>query len=94
MADYTLFIGKAPAIMSSLMTDFGFDATQAAAVLGNIGHECAGFQLMQEVNPIGGGRGGYGWCQWTGPRRRQFQILCGNKRLVAEFRCGELWVVG
>ena len=32
-----------------------------------------GFQSLQEVKPIRGGEGGWGWCQWTGPRRRAFE---------------------
>ena len=68
-----LFRSKAPRIMHDLMRDLGLTSVQAAAILGNIGHECAGFTLLQEKNPIRGGRGGWGWCQWTGPRRRDFE---------------------
>src|SRR4029079_7057606 len=27
------------------------------------------------------GRGGYGWCQWTGPRRKEFFDWCKKHRL-------------
>ena len=64
-----LFCSKAPVIMHKLIGDLGLTAVQAAGILGNIGHECAGFKLLQEQKPIRGGRGGWGWCQWTGPRR-------------------------
>ena len=30
-------------------------------------------QAVQEKNPLGGGRGGFGWAQWTGPRRVAFE---------------------
>lgn len=80
MARYTLFNAKAPTVMRNLMRDFGFTLTQAAGILGNIGHECAGFTQLQERNPHGG-RGGYGWCQWTGPRRRNFESWCAEHRL-------------
>lgn len=68
-----LFQSKAPRIMHDLMRDLGLTSVQAAGILGNIGHECAGFNLLQEQKPIRGGRGGWGWCQWTGPRRSDFE---------------------
>jgi hypothetical protein len=76
-----LFVVKAPRVMEKLIADFGLRLFQAAGVLGNIGHECAGFQLMQEVKPIGGGRGGFGWCQWTNTRRNEFEDLCKTRGL-------------
>ncbi len=66
------FTQKAPGIMRRLMEDFGFTREQAAGIVGNLGHESAGFNVMQERNPVAG-RGGYGWAQWTGPRRRAFE---------------------
>ncbi len=80
MANYRLFIAKAPGIMSDLKRDFAFSTIQAAAILGNLGHECNGFQSMQEIHPVAG-RGGYGWSQWTGPRRRAFEAWCDDQRL-------------
>jgi len=74
---FGLFRQKAPGIMQDLMDDFGLTLDQAAGVLGNIGHECAGFRTMQEIKPIvPGSKGGWGWCQWTGPRRRAFEAWC------------------
>lgn len=80
MSDYRLFISKAPQVMRHLVDDFDFTAVQAAAILGNVGHECAGFKLMQERRPVSG-RGGYGWCQWTGPRRRAFEAWVAENGL-------------
>jgi hypothetical protein len=81
MAD-TLFNSKAPGIMKMLMDDFLMTKEDAAAILGNIGTECAGFQKMQEERPtIVGSRGGFGWCQWTGPRRLQFEAYCARNKL-------------
>lgn len=71
-----LFLLKAPRIMEKLIDDFDIKDFQAAGILGNIGLECDGFRLMQEVKPIGGGRGGFGWCQWTGDRRGLFEAFC------------------
>jgi Phage tail lysozyme len=70
---YGLFRQKAPAIMRDLMRDLGLSETQAAGILGNIGWECGGFKQLQEQNPVMGGRGGLGWCQWTASRRAEFE---------------------
>jgi Phage tail lysozyme len=73
----TLFEQKAPAIMRKLMGDFDLDLESAAAILGNLGHESGGFRFLQEKKPlVPGSRGGYGWAQWTGPRRRQYEAYC------------------
>jgi hypothetical protein len=72
MASDALFRQKAPGIMNLLMADFALDLESAAAILGNLGHESGGFNSMQEGKPLSG-RGGYGWAQWTGPRRDQFE---------------------
>lgn len=81
MVDTSLFRAKAPVYMRKLMAEpFGFSVDDATAVFGNIGHECAGFTLMQEVKPtVPGSAGGYGWAQWTGPRRREFEAWCKRK---------------
>ena len=70
---YGLFRQKAPRIMRELVRDLGLSATQAAGILGNIGWECGGFKQLQEQNPVMGGRGGLGWCQWTASRRIDFE---------------------
>ena len=59
--------------MTDLIRDFKLLETQAAGIVGNAGHESGGFELQQELNPIGGGRGGLGDFQWTGPRRVAFE---------------------
>jgi hypothetical protein len=80
---FGLFRRKAPGIMQDLMNDFGLTLDQAAGVLGNLGHECAGFRKLQEVSPaISGSRGGWGWPQWTGPRRRAFEAWCKTDGIV------------
>lgn len=73
------FAAKAPTIMAKLMSDFGLNDVQAAAILGNIGHECAGFRHMQEIAPLQGGRGGLGWCQWTASRRVSFEKFLAKR---------------
>jgi hypothetical protein len=72
-----IFAAKAPGIMRSLMADFTLDVESAAAVLGNLGHESGGFRFLQEKKPlVPGSAGGYGWAQWTGPRRRSYEAYC------------------
>lgn len=78
----TTFNQKAPGIMRRLMQDFGLTKEQAAGIVGNLGHESTGFSELQEKNPlIPGSRGGYGWAQWTGPRRRAFEAWAAEKGL-------------
>lgn len=77
-----LFNSKAPWIMNLLRADFDLSIEEAAAILGNIGHECGGFKLFQEQKPlVPGSRGGFGWCQWTGPRRVAFENYCKRNGL-------------
>lgn len=74
-----LFREKVPGLMRRFMADFACSKEDAAAVFGNAGHECAGFTKLQEIKPtIAGSRGGYGWFQWTGPRRKQFEAYCAR----------------
>ena len=72
---------KSVGIMSNLMKDFGLTKEQAAGIVGNLGHECGGLSEMQERNPVGGGRGGLGWAQWTGERRVAFESYCKQQGL-------------
>jgi hypothetical protein len=78
-----LFRAKAPVVMRDLMRDFPtLKVEDAAAITGNLGHECAGFTKLQEVSPtVKGSRGGYGWPQWTGPRRRAYEAWCKAQKL-------------
>lgn len=76
------FNSKAPGIMAKLRGDFPFTADDAAALVGNLGHESLGFTKLQEMKPtIKGSRGGWGWAQWTGPRRRAFEAYCKRNKL-------------
>lgn len=69
------FVTIAPKIMSRLLDDFAeLNEMHAAAILGNLGHEYAGFTSMEEVASVGdGGRTGLGWAQWTNTRRNEFE---------------------
>lgn len=78
----TLFASLAPRIMRSLMGDFKITMTDAAAIVGNLGHESGGFKFLQEKKPlVPGSAGGYGWAQWTGPRRRAYEAHCAARKL-------------
>lgn len=72
------FKPRAVWLMAMLMKDFPkWGITDAAADAGNAGHESAGFTLLQEIKPVvPGSRGGYGWYQWTGPRRLEYEAYC------------------
>lgn len=69
-------------LLGDLMSDFGLTRTQAAGFVGNLHHESAGFGSLQEINPtIEGSRGGYGYAQWTGPRRREYEAWSNSHGL-------------
>ena len=71
------FRGIAPPYMQKFMDDFSLGIDDAAAVFGNLGHESLGFTTLQEMKPlVPGSLGGYGWAQWTGPRRREYEAYC------------------
>lgn len=69
-----------PRLAARLVEDFGLTRLDCAALIGNLGHECEGFTTLQERKPVvKGSRGGYGWAQWTGPRRLQYEAWCARK---------------
>jgi hypothetical protein len=75
-----VFAEKSPKIMADLMAEFEIDKVMAAGILGNIGVESGGFRYYHEIGQPEG-KGGYGWCQWTGPRRKSFFAFCDGKKL-------------
>jgi hypothetical protein len=78
----TLFQSLAPRIMRGLIRDLSISLTDAAAIVGNLGHESGGFRFLQEKKPlVPGSAGGYGWAQWTGPRRRAYEAYCAKNKL-------------
>ena len=77
-----LFQQKVGYIRPKLLADFGFSLKDADAIIGNLAHETGGFEFFQELSPtVKGSRGGWGWAQWTGPRRRQFEAYCKRNDL-------------
>lgn len=78
----TYFKSVVPPYMKKFMEDFDCDEIDAAAVFGNLGHESGGFKSLQEKKPlVPGSRGGYGWAQWTGPRRVRYEKFCRDRNL-------------
>lgn len=76
------FRAKAPALMTRVIREFQFSVDDAAAIAGNGGHESRGFTAFQEEKPtVAGSRGGWGWFQWTGPRRRQFEAFADGFKM-------------
>ncbi|WP_050577647.1 phage tail tip lysozyme [Sinorhizobium arboris] len=76
-----LFDRKAAGIIEELMADFAMTDFQACGVLGNVGHECDGFRHFQEIG-VPAPNGGWGWCQWTGPRRRAFEAWASERKFA------------
>lgn len=75
------FRGMAGEVMQRLQRDVpGYSKEDYAAALGNLGHESMGFTAYQEGRPRSG-RGGAGWAQWTGPRRRAFEAWAAKRGL-------------
>lgn len=68
----TSFTEKAGWVTNQLMKDFGLTKNQAAGITGNLGFESGGLNYTQEGAPLSG-RGGIGWAQWTGDRRKAFE---------------------
>ena len=62
-------------VVQRLEKDLNLTLEEAAGIVGNLGFESAGFTAFQEKSPISG-RGGWGWAQWTGPRRVAFEQWC------------------
>lgn len=70
----TDFATLAASLIPRLAQDLGVSPAQAAGIIGQLGYESAGLQAINERNPVvPGSRGGFGWAQWTGPRRVAFE---------------------
>jgi Phage tail lysozyme len=75
----TKFTDTCPGVMRTLMNKFTLPDYQAAAIMGNLGHESNGLATLREIGQPEG-RGGYGWGQWTGSRRDSFlRFAAANK---------------
>ena len=68
-------------LMQELQSEFGLQPHQAAGLVGNLAYETGGFKADAEGRPLAG-RGGYGYAQWTGPRRRAFEAFAAQRGLA------------
>lgn len=68
------FDNLAPRMVADLMRELNITAEQGAGIVGNGGAE-SGLLAIQEKKPSSG-RGGFGYFQWTGPRRVAFEAWC------------------
>ena len=64
------------ALTQHMMQTYGLTREQATGAVGTMGYESGNFKTLQEMpskyNNFGQNPGGYGYAQWTGPRRTQF----------------------
>ncbi len=67
-------------VVAALVKEFGLTPEQAAGIVGNLGFESEGFETLQERGQTPPS-GGWGWAQWTGPRRRSFEAWCATHNL-------------
>lgn len=69
-------------LVGDLEEALGISQVQAAAIVGNLAHETSDFKFMQELEPVvKGSRGGYGFAQWTGSRRKDFESWASENDL-------------
>src|SRR3954469_6251145 len=67
----TAFENLAARMVTDLIRELNLPPEQAAGIVGNGAAE-SGLRAIQEKNPTSG-RGGWGFFQWTGPRRTAFE---------------------
>ncbi|HEY5970707.1 MAG TPA: phage tail tip lysozyme, partial [Pseudoxanthomonas sp.] len=63
-------------LKADLMKDFKISDIAAGGIVASLAAESGGFKIMQEIGSERYGpnaRGGYGYAQWTGPRRTEFE---------------------
>ena len=80
----TAFENLAPRVIGDLIRDLHLTAEQAAGIVGNAAAE-SGLLAINEKRPtVPGSRGGYGWFQWTGGRRRSFEDWADKQGLARD----------
>jgi TP901 family phage tail tape measure protein len=63
--------GNANTLTEHMMSTYGLTREQAVGAVGTMGYESGNFKQLQEMGHSGTGSG-YGYAQWTGPRRTAF----------------------
>jgi hypothetical protein len=64
---------RAAALTSQLAKDLNLTPAQAAGIVGNLGYESGGLNPAAHEKGQPADKGGVGFAQWTGPRRREFE---------------------
>lgn len=59
-------------LLGDLQADLDLEEFQAAAIVGNLAHETGNFRHLKEIQGLG-----YGYSQWSGPRRAEFFAFAG-----------------
>lgn len=73
--------GRVGAVNAGLGKDLGLTPAQAAGISSHLVAE-SGLQGVNERHPlVGGSRGGLGWAQWTGSRRKDFEQWAASHHL-------------
>jgi len=68
-------------VRDELSQRLGISPAAASGIVSNLNAE-SGIQGINEVNPaVPGSRGGFGWAQWTGPRRDAFEAYAAQNHL-------------
>lgn len=67
-------------VVRNLSKDIGLTLPVAAGLVGQFGFESEEFETYHEKG-VPADKGGVGWAQWTGPRRREFEAYCAGRGL-------------
>lgn len=78
----TAFENLAARMVTDLIRELNLTPEQAAGIVGNGAAE-SGLRAIQEKNPTSG-RGGWGFFQWTGPRRTAFEKWAKTEGLALD----------
>jgi hypothetical protein len=70
----------ASTMIPRMMKDYGLTREQATGAVGVMGYESGDFKTLQEKGQPDG-KGGWGYAQWTGPRREQFMQYAKDNNL-------------
>lgn len=71
---------KINTIVGNLRKDYGLTREQAVGAVGWMGYESGNMSVMQEYGHSGT-NSGWGWAQWTGPRRTAFMNYAAANKL-------------
>jgi hypothetical protein len=90
-----IFEDKVRKYNERMKKDLQLNDVHTCGIWGNMYTETGGFKHLQELKPVvKGSRGGYGWMQWTGPRRKKYEAWAQARGLnVADDETNYLYFV-